>query len=299
MDAKTFVIPDGNGGLDPNLLLNMNGGMGAWGNSPLWALIFLTFLGRGFGNWGFGGYDSNGGCNCGVTSQLSRIQETLNTNQGQTLLMDAIKGNSGSIHELATTIGCNHNAVTAAVNGVQNAIANLGNQMGMGNAQIINAINNGNMTLANTLQSCCCEVKTETLKMGYENQINNLQQSQLIQGGFNDTNVAMERGFANVGFNTQAQTTALAANNDANARAIIAKLDQIEDSRKDREITSLTAALASATAKAERQAELAPLYDAIKDIQGKQPSTAVVQYPNLIGVPAYQFLGTPYGGQFG
>lgn len=299
MDAKTFIIPEGNtNGLDPNLLLNMNGGMGNWGNNPLWALIFLAFIGRG-GLWGNNGYDN---------PQLTAIQEQLNTNHGQTLLMDAIKGNANSIHELATTIGCNQNAVTAAINGVQTAIANLGNQVGMGNAQIINAINNGNMTLANTLQSCCCDIKGLVQTQGYENRINNIEQSNMITKGFGDNAVAMERGFANVGFATQAQTTALAANNDANTRAVIAKLDQIEDSRKDREISALTAQLASVTAKAERQAELAPLYEAIKDVQCKQPNTITIPYSPVTPVPScvtwnaalYGGLSPYYnGGQFG
>lgn len=279
MDAKTFIIPEGSNGLDPNLLLN--GSMGNWGNNPLWALIFLAFIGRG-GLWG---NDNN---------QLNAIQEQLNTNHGQTLLMDAIKGNAGSIHELATTIGCNHNAVTAAVNGVQAAIANLGNQYGMGNAQVINAINNGNMTLANTLQSCCCDVKQLVTTQGYENRINNIEQSNMITKGFGD-----------IAYATQSQTTALAANNDANTRAVLAKLDQIEDSRKDREISALTAALANATAKAERQAELAPLYDAIKDVQCKQPATVTLPYSCATAIPTSLAWQTaygaysPWGGQFG
>lgn len=285
MDAKTFIIPEGGAanGLDPNLLLNMNGGMGNWGNNPLWALIFLAFIGRG-GLWGNGD-----------NSQLTAIQEQLNTNHGQTLLMDAIKGNAGSIHELATTIGCNQNAVTAAINSVQAAISNLGNQVGMGNAQVINAINNGNMTLANTLQSCCCDIKGLVQTQGYENRINNIEQSNMITKGFGD-----------IAFATQSQTTALAANADANTRSVLAKLDQIEDSRKDREIASLTAALTAANSRAERQAELAPLYDAIKEVQCKQPNTITIPYSPVTPVPscvtwnAALYGGFPYGGgQFG
>lgn len=148
-ESKTFVIPEGvgNGSLDPNLLLSMGNGGGFGGgmwNNPIWALVFLAFLGRGFGGWG---YDGNG------NNQLNAIQEQLNTNHGQTLLMDAIKGNSGAIHELATTIGCNHNAVIAAVNGVQGAICNLGSKNDMNAMQIVNAINSGNASLANQLSS--------------------------------------------------------------------------------------------------------------------------------------------------
>lgn len=300
MDAKTFVIPDGNGGLDPNLLLNMNGGMGAWGNSPLWALIFLSFLSRGFGNWGFDGINPNGGCNCGLNNQIAQIQETLNTTNGNQMLMNAITQNGVSVKELATALNCDFNAVQTAINGIQTAIGNLGSKNDMNAMQIVNAINGGNASLANQLSSCCCDVKQLVTTQGYEGRLQNLQQGQLIQAGFNDTNVALERGFANVGFATQSQTTALSANADANTRSVLAKLDQIEDSRKDREIASLTAQLTAATSRAERAAELAPVYQALNDIKAKQPNTVPIQWPQLTAIPTSQFYGYgPWGGQFG
>ena len=298
-ETKTFVIPDGgNTGLDPNLLLSMgNGGFGGgmW-NNPIWALVFLAFLGRGFG-FGNGWGDGNG------NSQLSAIQEQLNTNHGQTLLMDAIKGNGSAIHELATTIGCNQNAVIAAINGVQGAICNLGSKNDMNAMQIVNAINSGNASLANQLSSCCCDVKQLVTTQGYENRINNIEQTNTITKGFGDNAVALERGFANVGFATQAQTTALAANADANTRSVLAKLDQIEDSRKDREIASLTAQLTAATSRAERQAELAPVYQALNDIKCKQPATVTLPYSCATAVPTSLVYGLgaygAYGGQYG
>lgn len=75
MNEKTYVFPEGgNNGLDPNLLLSMNGGFGGNGmwNNPIWAIVFLAALRNGgiFGNDGGNGYHS----------QLSQIQDTLNTN---------------------------------------------------------------------------------------------------------------------------------------------------------------------------------------------------------------------------
>ena len=203
----------------PAMMMGCNGGFGGgmW-NNPIWAIVFLAFLRNG-GLWG----DNNcGNGNC-TTTQLSAIQETLASNQGQTLLMNAIQGNATSIKELASAIGCNFNAVQTAINGVQSAICNVGNQLGMSTSQIVNSINTGNMSIANQISQCCCDVKTETLKMGYENQINNLNQTNMIAKGFGDVTNA-----------TQMQTNALAANQDSNTRAVLAKLDQIEDSRKDR-----------------------------------------------------------------
>ena len=264
----------------PAMMMGCNGGFGGGYNSPLWAIIILAFLRNG-GLWG----DNNGNHN-----QLAEIQNTLNTNQGNQLIMSAIQGNATSIKELASLIGCNQNALTAAINGVQSAICNVGNQLGMSTSQIVNSINTGNMSIANQISQCCCDVKAETLKMGYENQINNLNQTNMIAKGFGDVNYA-----------TQAQTNALAQNNDANTRAVLAKLDQIEDSRKDREIASLTAQLATVNARAERQAELAPINKALADIQCRQVSTITVPNPSAVAVPTCLAYGAGlYGaGQFG
>lgn len=289
-DVKTFVFPGngmGSGALDPNLLLGMGGGYGGgmW-NNPIWAIVFLAALRNG-GIFGNNGWDGNGAHPC-TTSQLTAIQETLNSNHGQTLLMDAIKGNSSSIHELATTIGCNQNAVIAAINSVQSAICNVGNQVGMGTAQVINAVQSGDTSIITAIKDCCCQTQQNIIKMGYDNQISNLQQSQLIQNGFSQ-----------IGYASAEQTCQLKQNGNDNTNRIIAKLDQIEDSRKDREIATLTAQLATVNARAERAAELAPITQKLNDIICKQPNTVTVPYQPFVTVPncvAYNAFGlNPYG----
>lgn len=285
-DVKSFVFPEGgcfggNSGMEAALLANGGMGGGMW-NNPIWAIVFLAALRNG----GLFGNDGNG------NSQLSQIQDTLNTNQGNTLLMDAIKGNAGALSQLAQTLNCNQNAVSAAINAVQSAICNVGNQVGMNSAQIINSIQNGNQMLANTLQNCCCEVKTETLKMGYENRINNIEQTNNITKGFGDMQTA-----------TQMQTNALAQNADANARAILAKIDSVQDEAKNNKIAELQAQLASVNARAERQAEMAPIWQALKDIQCKQPETVTIPYSPVTPVPscvawnAALYGGYPYAQQ--
>lgn len=283
---EAFIFNDGNSNALATAAM-LNGGYGGMNgmNSPFWALIILAFLRNG-GLWGNG---EN-------SSQLSQIQDTLNTNQGNQLIMSAIQGNATSIKELASLIGCNHNAVQTAINGVQSAICGVGNQVGMTSAQVINAINNGNMAIANTLQSCCCDIKTIVNTQGYENRIAGLQQSQLIQNGFSQ-----------VGYASAEQTCAIKQNATDNTSRILAKLDAIEDSRKDREIATLTAEKASLLARAERQAELAPITKALADIQCKQPNVVTVPYQPFVTVPncvAYNALGAgvfglQQGGIFG
>lgn len=259
--TKVFNIPDGSNTAE--LLAMMNGGCGnnMW-NNPIWALVFMSVLGRG-------NFLGNDGSNC----KLNEIQNTLNTNQGNTLLMDAIKGNATSIGQLATTLNCDVNAINAGITGVREAIANVANQTGMNREAIINSINNGNTMLANTLQSCCCDIKTDVLKMGYDNQLANLNQTNVLQNAINNNTNEIK-----------------GAVKDGNA-AIINKLDQIEDARKDREIAALTAQLATVNARAERQAELAPIYQKLNDIQCKQPATVTLPYSCATAVPTNLLYG--------
>lgn len=272
MSEKTYVFPEGNGSsLDPNLVAMMNGGGGFGGNgfnNPFWALVLLAFLRN---NFGWGG-DGNGG-NCSAAFVSSQL--------GQ-----AIAGNANALSNLSTHLDCSIGQVQTGIAALQSAIQSVANQTGMSGMQVINAIQSGNTAIANQISQCCCDNKLLTTSQGYENRISNLQQSQLIQNGFNQ-----------IGYAAAEQTCAIKQNQTDNTSRVLAKLDAIEDSRKDREISSLTAALTAANSRAERQSELAPIYKALADIQCKQPSTFSVPYQPFTAIPncvAYQ-MGL-YGG---
>lgn len=276
MSEKTYVFPEGNGSsLDPNIVAMMNGGGGFGGNgfnNPFWALVLLAFLRN---NFGWGG-DGNGG-NCSAAFVSSQL--------GQ-----AIAGNANALSNLSTHLDCSIGQVQTGIAALQSAIQSVANQTGMSGMQVINAIQSGNTAIANQISQCCCDNKLLTTSQGYESRISNLQQSQLIQNGFNQ-----------IGYAAAEQTCAIKQNQTDNTSRVLAKLDAIEDSRKDREISSLTAALTAANSRAERQSELAPIYKALADIQCKQPSTFSVPYQPFTAIPncvAYQMGlcgGFPYG----
>ena len=276
MSEKTYVFPEGNGSsLDPNIVAMMNGGGGFGGNgfnNPFWALVLLAFLRN---NFGLGG-DGNGG-NCSAAFVSSQL--------GQ-----AIAGNANALSNLSTHLDCSIGQVQTGIAALQSAIQSVANQTGMSGMQVINAIQSGNTAIANQISQCCCDNKLLTTSQGYENRISNLQQSQLIQNGFNQ-----------IGYAAAEQTCAIKQNQTDNTSRVLARLDAIEDSRKDREINSLTAALTAANSRAERQSELAPIYKALADIQCKQPKTESVYAPSVMAIPncvAYQmglYGGFPYG----
>lgn len=237
-EEKTFVFPEGNGSIDPNLwaALNNNGGMGGgmW-NNPIWAIVFLAFLRGGF----WGGDGNNTGF---VSSQLGQ----------------AIAGNANAISNLATNLNCSIGQVQSAISNVQTNIQQLANQTGMSSMQVINAINSGDAALTNAIQSASCQM-TNTI----------------------NTN------FGNLRYENAAETNDVKQAISNQTATVIAKLDAIEDARKDREIAALTAANATLLAKAEREAELAPIYKAIEKI----PNTVPVQWPQLTAVPTSQLYG--------
>ena len=275
-ESKTFILPDGQGGggmmpllaslcqqrgIDPNVLLaaKNNSGFGGDGGWFMW-VIFLFFL-MGWGGNGFG---------FGFGNQNGNLPNLINNDAGRELLMSAIQGNGNAIGQLATTLNCDINQVNSALQALATQLQGVGNQVGMSGMQVINAIQSGNAQLASQLAQCCCDNKMAIC-----------QQTNTLQSTINGVGNAMERGFSDNAFRIQTLACDLKTSANDNTRAILGKLDQIEDSRKDREIASLTAQLTASQSRAERQSELQPIYKALADIQGKQPNTVPVQWPQI------------------
>ena len=275
-ESKTFILPDGGQsgsmmpllaslcqqrGIDPNMLLAMknNNGFGGEGGWFMW-VIFLFFL-MGWGGNGFG---------FGFGNQNGNLPNLINNDAGRELLMSAIQGNGNAIGQLATRLNCDINQVNSALQALATQLQGVGNQVGMSGMQVINAIQSGNAQLASQLAQCCCDNKMAIC-----------QQTNTLQSTINGVGNAMERGFSDNAFRIQTLACDLKTSANDNTRAILGKLDQIEDSRKDREIASLTAQLTASQSRAERQSELQPIYKALADIQGKQPNTVPVQWPQI------------------
>lgn len=297
-DSKVFMFPDGFNGssnhLDPNLLLSTVMNNGGFGNGNWMWIIFLFLL------WGRGGFGYGGDvANLAGTGYLSN--QITNTS-GRDLLMQAINGNGNAVANLAGTLNSDINSIKGAINAVQSAINNVSNIVGMTSSDVRNAITTGNMQLAQQLAQCCCDNKLLVTTQGYENQLATLNQTNVLQNAINNNTVKTQEGFTTVTFQNQTQQANTqraisdgvqgikdVTNNQTSQ--ILAKLDAIEDSRKDREINALTAQLAAVNAKAEREAELAPIVKQLDQIQCKQPSTVTTQYSPFVAVPncvAYQ-----------
>ncbi len=282
-ETKIFSFPDaggfggGNGlaamlpallqnrGIDTAALMGMmsNGNGGFFGNNggfqDIIALIVIAAI-FGNGNFGFGGNGNGRG------------------DTERQMLMDAIQRNGVDIAQLASTVGCSKDQILAGINTVSTAICNQSAQMGQGFNQVLTAMLQGNNALTSQIAECCCGIKGLVTEQGYQNQLAILNQTNAFQSGINNLAVGQERGFSAMGYALADQGCQSRQNADANTRAILAKLDAMEDSRKDREIASLTAQLTAANSRAERQTELAPIYKQLADIACKQPPTFPMPY---------------------
>ena len=297
-ESKTFILPDGQGGggmipllaslcqqrgIDPNVLLaaknnSVFGGDGGW---FMWVIFLFFLMGWGGNGFGFG-------------NQYGNLPNLINNDAGRELLMSAIQGNGNAIGQLATTLNCDINQVNSALQALTTQLQGVGNQVGMSGMQVINAIQSGNAQLASQLAQCCCDNKMAIC-----------QQTNTLQSAINGVGNAMERGFSDNAFRMNTLACDLKTSANDNTRAILGKLDQIEDSRKDREIASLTAQLTASRSRAERQSELQPIYKALADIQGKQPNTVPVQWPqikafqeNPLCASSVNYLYNPYSPNF-
>ena len=277
-----------NNGFDPNLLLaltqngGLNGGNGIW---VLFLLILFGWRGNGFGN---NNYEGTG-----------FLSNQINNTAGRDLLMQAINNNGTNLSALASTLNCDVNAIKTAINTLQNSICQVGNNLGMSIADIKNSINMGNMNIAQQIAQCCCDNKLLVQGMGYEGQLRDQVNTNNIVNTIGHVNDSVNHGFSRVSYETSQQTCSIQNGLRDQTQTILNKLDALEDSRKDREIAELTAKLTAANSRAERQAELTPIYQKLNDIGCKQPNTVTVPYQPFVTVPNCVAWNGVYGFPYG
>ena len=224
-----------NRGLDPNMvaaMMNNNRCNGGWGDMGAWWIVILLIFGwGGFGN-GFGG----GFGGRGSAQGLADLGNLVNNDAGRDLIMQAIQGNATAISQLASQVHCDQNALQGSI---QNLSTQLG-QLGLGQRDIIAAMQNGNTTIMSKLCDCCCESRLSIC-----------QQTNTLQNAINNVAVGQERGFSAVAYETQRQTcditkaiadsTAqiLAGQKAAEFREIQREVNQLRDERTQYQMSAL------------------------------------------------------------
>ena len=296
--ADVTYIPDANNGNQMNnwlpWMLAGNGGFFGGLNSitDLFGLAIVAQM-FGFGNYGGG---------IGGGNAAGFISNQLNNDSGRALIMNAVtsqgEASRAATQNLATMIGQDFNLVNSAVSSIQNAISSLALQQAVSVPQLMNSILSGDQSILTKLGECCCE-----------NRLAICQQTNAIQSDIAGVRTAIEAKSAADQLAMCQQTYTLTDTMNRGILALDNKIDALESSRKDREITSLTAQIAKLesqnfTAGVVQQA-VAPVNAALNalarevdDIKCKQPATVSVPYPNLVAVNNTPFTGGYYGGGF-
>lgn len=145
-------------------MANGNGANSQW-NNPFIYLLWMMFFG---GNGGFWGNNGNAAANA---AQFQNLSDLIQDNHNSDLTMQAINGNTAAITQLANILNTSTDNITAAINAM-----------------------NSNM------QQGMCGIKTEILQQGYQNQLANCQQSNMILQQSQALQNTIQNGFTNIGF---------------------------------------------------------------------------------------------------
>ena len=250
-------------GLDPNLLLAMNKNGNGWGDGFMW-VIFLFFL-MGWGGNGWGGF-GNG--------RAGGIANEINNDYGRSLLMDAIGGNRNALSNLATQLNCTEGQIQAAISALTSQVQGVGNQIGMSGMQVINALQQGNMQIAQQLASCCCE-----------NRLATCQQTNTLQNSINGVATSQERGFSSIANTIQNSTQQiLDGQRAAELREMQDKLDHLREENSTFKSAAMTSQIVG-QAVAPINAVLAGLQQEVAGIKCKMPETVTLNYAQATAVP--------------
>lgn len=306
MESKTYVFGnEGNGqsgmmgllapllqqrGLDPNLLVAMcNKNGGGFGNEGGWFMwvIFLFFL-MGWGGNGWGGFGGNG--------RGAGLANEINNDYGRSMLMDAIGGNRNAISNLATQLNCTEGQIQSAISALTAQVQNVGNQVGMSGMQTINALQQGNMQIAQQLAECCCKTNNAITAMDGNVKLAMCQQTNTLQNSINNVAVGQERGFSSVAYETQRQTCDIqksiadaaaeikAGQTAAEMREMQNKIDKLREENSTFKSSAMTSQIVG-QAVAPINAVLAGLQNEVAGIKCKLPETVTTAYSPFTAVP--------------
>lgn len=282
-EVKTFNFDTGNNsllaailptlqqrGVDTGMLMGMlsnnnRGGGGFFGNNGGFQdIIALIVIAAIFGNGNGNGIFGGG------NNQNSAERE---------MLMSAIQRNGVDIGQLANTLNCSIGKVDAAIGQIATQICNLAGQQGLSFQQVINAIQAGNCAITNQIASCCCDLKQ----------------------AIGQTNVALERGFSSVAYETQRQTCdiekAIASSTNqilegqraAEMRDMQDKLDALREKNAQQAVI-----LNNAQQTAQFQAMLAPIASDLAELKCNQPPVKKIACPETY-VPVNNSINAQYG----
>ena len=193
--------------------------------------------------------------NTTTQAQIQALQGVVQDNHNSDLLMQAVNGNTTATQQLATALNAGFDQVNAAICGVRNGITAANGNIQLAAQQMISNNNLQSAALGNQICQGFNGVQNEILTQGYQgqlgtqaanyqNQINNLQQSNLIQTLCQQQNQLASNGFTQLGFQMERQGCEIKEANLANTQRIIDTLNNHWCQSDQNRINSLESQLA-------------------------------------------------------
>ena len=204
---------------------------GGWGEG-IWAVIILGMIfgwgrggfGGGFGNWGGDGFGwgINSAAGQGALTRADLCSE-FNFNNLDNAVHGVQQGLCDGFYSQNTNI-------LNGFHGVDNAVCQLGYQTQQGFS-----------TLGAQMAQCCCDTQRAIDGVNF----NTLQGFNGIQNQIAscccDIQLQIERGFCDVGYNMATNTNSIIQNAHNDTDRVIARLDQMENTRQQEKIAALQA----------------------------------------------------------
>lgn len=206
----------GNGADMAAAMMNGMNGMNGFNNPFAYMMFMALFMN--------GGWNNNHG-NAAANAQLQALQTQIADNHNSDLAMQAIQGNQNALNQLAQNLNLGMGQVTQAVATVRDAITAANGNIQLAAQQMISNNNLQTAALGNQVNQGFNGVQRDILSQGYQIQIGNLQQSNLIQGIAANISQLISNGFTQLGFQSEREACSVRENSTANTQKIVDTLN--------------------------------------------------------------------------
>lgn len=236
--ADIRAVTEGNNNND-----GFMGNNGAWWIIILFLFAFMGYGGRGFGGFGgmTGGGDAGAAPNYVLASDFSQLSRQMS---------DGFSSQERKLDSITNGLCDGFYTTAQLVNGVQMQAANNTAALqstltqgfaGLNTVNVQNAYETrlGIQGLGQQMAQCCCDVRSDLAGINYNmaNQANGIQRQ--ISDCCCDTQRQIERGFCDVGYGMNTNTTAIVQNAHNDADRILARIDRMESDRQQERIAQL------------------------------------------------------------
>lgn len=146
-----------------------------WNDNPLAYIMTLGVMRFMFGdNW------QNNMGNSEINSRFNQLQTQLSDNHNADIIVEAVKGNSARLGELAGSLNVDIRAIQSGICDLRSGVQQVSGDTKLSAERVINALNSGDTAIIAALKDCCCQNKELVIRGNYENQLATERQTGIL-----------------------------------------------------------------------------------------------------------------------